>query len=1173
MRNIAWTFAACLFFLCSLTITTLRAQSNNASITGEITDPNGAMIQGAQITLTSKDTKQTSNYVSDANGFYSFRNVLPGTYQLTITAQGFGRYTQEGILVRVGYPIRQDVQLKLESTSQTVDVAADASALNYENAELRGSIDPQVIQDVPLLVAGSMRSAANFASILPGVVRGSGDVSGAHVNGGQSQTGIAVLDGIALFNSSGTQGLTGAVNDFPQSPDVISEFQVLTSNYDAQYGSAGGVTIENVRSGTNSFHGNVFAYHRDTALNATQWGIAAADKAQDIENDFGGNFGGPLKLPFWKDTNHRTFFFANFEAFRIRGALVRPTLSIPSLAERQGDFSDWIDPQTGNLIPIYDPATHQQFMGCDGNSPNVICANDPRLQNSLAKQWFQYLPNPTSPGPQSNYLAPAQPQFLGTDAYSVMEKVDQYLGAKDHVSEMFYYKYLPPTTFTSLPEVISDAGTTFKRTSVLRLNWDHTFSPNTVNHLAFGFQDDKAYGGGIDGKFADKLPQILGVASHEYPPVMRFNGEFEQYGTGAGDPNIQPWLAPAWIVNDAMSMTRGKHTLSFGGEIRIAQNSAIFLGGQSGTFDFARGETGLLVNGALTGGSPIASFLMEQVDNSQTTFYTTTKVDARTNGFMLFVGDTWRVTPKLTISPGLHYEIDPAPYEAHDHFSYFDANLPNPGAANLPGAVAYAGSGAGRSGRRVPEDTWYGGIAPRIGVAYALTAKTVIRSGYGIFYDNANMPGWASGISQDGYNATAVFGSTQGGTKAAFLLSDGFPSNHPVPPNLVPTFDNGGNTPNYRPRTANRLPYTQQWNLTVEHQFTNREYVSASYVGTKGTRLLSHIDPLNVVNPSFLSMGAQLNDEFQPGDSQVDGVPVPFPNFASTMTGCAPSVAQALLPFPQYCNNITGLNENQGSSTYHAFQLKAEHRFSNGLWALLSYTNSKLITNADNTENIFNPTYFSPYERGRNRSLAIEDVPQALNIASSYELPFGRGKRWLNQGVLNAIFGSWALNGVFRVQSGIPFQISSSFCNVPAQLNNFCSPALLTGASPFAQSPTRFDPNQPVLNVSSFEPASSFNFYTGSGPRVQNFRQPGYSDFDIGLQKSIQVTERIRFQLRGDAFNIFNQHHFNNVGTFLLSGGTGGSAFNTDVASPDFGKWNGVVTTPRNIQVSGRISF
>ena len=324
-------------------------------------------------------------------------------------------------------------------------------------------------------------------------------------------------------------------------------------------------------------------------------------------------------------------------------------------------------------------------------------------------------------------------------------------------------------------------------------------------------------------------------------------------------------------------------------------------------------------------------------------------------------------------------------------------------------------------------------------------------------------------------------------------------------------------------------------------------------------------------------MGAQLNDVFQPGDTQVDGVPAPFPNFATVMTGCAPSVAQALLPFPQYCNNISGINENQGSSSYNAFQLKAEHRFTRGFWALVSYTNSKLITNADNTENIFNPTYFSPFEIRRNRSLAIEDVPQALNIASSYELPFGHGKSWLNQGAMSAIFGNWALNGVFRVQSGIPFQISSSACSVPSQFVNFCSPALLPGGSPFLQSPTHFNPNQPVLNPAAFESAALFedvnNLYTGKGSRVQNFRQPGYSDFDIGLQKSIQLTERFRFQLRGDAFNIFNQHHFNNVGTFLLSGGTGGSAFNTDVASPEFGNWNGTVTNPRNIQVSGRITF
>jgi hypothetical protein len=1168
----------------------LVAQSNNASIDGEITDPSGGVVTGATVVLQSKDTSASTTVVSDGSGLYSFRNVVPGTYHLKVTAAGFGAYVQDGLLVRVGYPIRQNIGLKLEATTQNVEVVADASALNFENAEIRGSIDPQVIEQVPLLVSGSIRSAANFASLLPGVVRGSGDVTGAHINGSQSQTGVVVLDGISLYNSSGIQGLTGAALDFPQSPDLISEFQVLTSNYDVQYGSAAGVTVENVKSGTNSFHGTAYEFNRNSSFNATRWG--AADRTQDIENDFGGNFGGPLKLPFWKSRDHKTFFFTNFEGFKIRGGVNRQTLSLPSVSEQAGDFRDWVD-SSGALIPIYDPATtranpafnssqdvgpgnlpflRDQFMGCDGTTPNVICATDPRLQNSLAKQWFQFLPTLTSAGPLNNYLAPPTPDFLGTDAYTFTEKIDEYIGSRDHISEMFFYKYLPETRFSTLPATISNSGTSFKRTSVLRLNWDHTFSPSLLNHVAFGFQNDKFYGGGVDGNAAGDLPQIPGVASHDYPPQIAFSTAFAGYGTGAGDPKIQPWLAPAYIVNDTLSLTKGKHTISVGGDMRFSQNSPTFLSNQSGKFTFAPSETGLL--GLDNSGSEIASFLLEQVDAGEATFYTSTVIDARNKSFSLFAGDTWRTTSKLTLTAGLRWEVDPPALDANDRFSYFDPTLANPGADGLLGAVAFAGSGNGRSGKRFPEDTWFGGFAPRIGLAYALTPKTVIRSGYGMFFDNASMPGYDGGITQDGYNTHAVFGSSQGGLQAAFVLSNGMPQTFPVPPQLTSTFDNGGFAPIYRAKNANRLPYAQQWNLTVEHEFTGSDYVSASYVGTKGTRLLSQIDPINALNPTYLSMGQQLNDEFQPGQTELDGVPVPFADFATTMTGCAPSVAQALLPFPQYCDAIQGRNENEGSSIYHSFQLKAEHRFSKGMWALLTYTNSKLITSSDATENIYGPHIFSPFEKSRYRSLAIEDVPQALNFAYNYEIPLGHGKRWLNQGgALSAIASGWTFNGVYRVQSGIPFEIIKSGCNIPDQLRATCLPALQAGASPFIQSMNDIDVSKPIFDLASFEPASNFNFYTGNGPRVQNFRQPGYSDFDIGLQKLIHVSERVTFQLRGDAFNVLNAHHFNSVGTSLQGGGVGSAAFDNDTASPTFGSWNGVVTSPRNIQVSGRISF
>jgi hypothetical protein len=454
-----------------------------------------------------------------------------------------------------------------------------------------------------------------------------------------------------------------------------------------------------------------------------------------------------------------------------------------------------------------------------------------------------------------------------------------------------------------------------------------------------------------------------------------------------------------------------------------------------------------------------------------------------------------------------------------------------------------------------------------------------VRSGYGIYYDNTNMPGYTGGIGQDGYNTNAVFGSSLGGLQPAFNLSQGIPQTYPVPPQLIPTVDNGLSPSIYRPRNGNRLPYSQQWNFTVEHQFTANDYVSVAYIGSKGTRLFSQISPLNALNPQYLSsLGPALYDAFQPGQTTLDGVRAPFPNFATVMTGCSPSVAQALLPYPQYCNGLFGIDENQGSSSYNSFQLKAEHRLSTGLWALLTYTNSKLFTDADNAEN-GGPGYslggqISPYQPHRRRRLALEDVPQALNIAFTYQLRFGSGKHWLNSGgFVNSVLGGWTVTGIFRAQSGIPFEITSSSCNIPGQLQAACFPAVLAGANPFGQSTSHFDVSKPFLNVAAFEPVSSFNFYTGAAGVTQNFRQPRYSDFDIGLQKIFHITERFTFQLRGDAFNVLNAHHFNLVGGGGVGNGTGGSSFITDIASPSFGMWNGNVTAPRNLQVSGRISF
>jgi hypothetical protein len=347
-----------------------------------------------------------------------------------------------------------------------------------------------------------------------------------------------------------------------------------------------------------------------------------------------------------------------------------------------------------------------------------------------------------------------------------------------------------------------------------------------------------------------------------------------------------------------------------------------------------------------------------------------------------------------------------------------------------------------------------------------------------------------------------------------------------------------------------------------------------SYVGTKGTRLISRVAPINALNPALLKQyGEDLFHDFQPGDTSYAGVNIPYNGWIEQMSACSPSLAQALLPYPQYCGSLQGVNENAGNSTYHALQAKFEKRFSQGVWVLVSYTWSKLLTDTESNqpdEMVWsggNGQMISPYERGRNKSLSSGDVPQAFTASFVYDLPFGNGKRFAPnaRGFANAVVGGWRTSGILRINSGTPFAITSSTCNVPGQFRLGCLPALLNGASPYAQDKGNFNVDSPLLDVHAFESADSFRFYPGdgfyygSGPRMQNFRGFAYYNLDFSLFKQFRITERVNFELRSDFFNIFNFHSLR--------------GFDTDVASPTFGMWNGSVTNPRYIQLGARVSF
>ena len=294
--------------------------------------------------------------------------------------------------------------------------------------------------------------------------------------------------------------------------------------------------------------------------------------------------------------------------------------------------------------------------------------------------------------------------------------------------------------------------------------------------------------------------------------------------------------------------------------------------------------------------------------------------------------------------------------------------------------------------------------------------------------------------------------------------------------------------------------------------------------------------------------------------------------------GCTPSVAQALLPYPHYCGSLTGLNENLGSSTYNSFQLKLEKRFSNGLYALISYNRSKIITSASGlTQSVsaaWNGTdgVISPYEQWRNKSIAPDDVPNSFSAAVVYELPFGKGKRFVNcGGATNWLLGGWQVSSTVKFSSGTPFWFRSATCGVPSQFRAACIPAVLSGADPFTSDVGSYDPGagRPLFNQDSFEPVSNFTgvSYWGVGPRISNYRGQAYKNVDIGLAKRTMIGEHVAFIVRAEAFNAFNWH------SFTCTGFGGCQAFNTFLGDPSFGAWSGAVSRPRNIQLSGRIEF
>lgn len=1154
------------------------SQSTSAAISGEILDASGAAIANADVTLTAVNASLVRKIKSTSEGTFSFPNIQQGVYELEATAPGFKVFTQRNIVIRQYEQIRIPLRLEVGDVGQKIEVSEAVSQLNVETPEVKGTIARTEIEQLPLQVAGGQRSAANFVTLLPGVTpeSGQGGSFQARFNGGQRFSDEAIMDGVTmqegLLNQS---GMVAIQNDFPIAPEAVNEISVLTSNYDVQYGSsAAAVIVASTKSGTNDYHGGAYYYHRNTAFNAAPWG---QQRPRIQQTDYGFYGGGPIKWRgLWND-KVKTYFFGHMEKFRSVGATTKPVLTLPTEKMRQGDFSEWpypvYDPATLRANPNYNssqpvgpanlPYLRDRFMGCGGNQPNVICASDPRLRNSLAQNWFKLLPLPNRPGITANYESPvglASSLNANTDQYDA--RGDAYFGTKDHISGTYHYRGTLPFTQSVLPPALDTNNTRIPNYSnIARGNWDHIFSPVLVNNFNFGYLDLPTNVYNSSDCCVKDVPQIKGVYSNEHVPAMRFSDGYAGYGGNADFFTTRP----TWAINNTMTWIRGRHTFKFGAEWRSVKYPTITEANGSGTFNFDTGATSVR---GIQSGNPMASFLLGTVGNASTTFYSLPEWNPTGYSVGLFFGDQWKATRRLNITAGLRWDLFVPSMEEQDRTSFFDPYGPNSGAGGRPGRMVFAGDKwEGASfGKRYPEALFKNAFGPRLGVAYTLDEKTVIRTGYGVFFMQNFYPGWNGGVATDGFNFTASFNSQLGGLEPAFLLENGFPQNFVKPPFISTTYLNGRNAPNYRPFDANELPYAQQWNFTIERRLGENTYVSVGYVGNKGTRLLSNVNPINALPLQYLSMGEKLNDQFQPGQTVLHGVSIPYAGWREQLRSCAPSVAQALRPFPQYCNAIFGQNENVGNSTYHSAQVKVERRLSQGLFFLGSYTWSKTLTNADSAQASTNPALFSPYEQNRTKSLGDTDVPHVFALSLNWDLPFGRGKPWgSNVGTaLNYVIGGWQLSGITRWNAGVPIGFRSGFCSVPGAFAASCLPGTLVGQQVLAQQNSDYNPNKPRFNRNAFEdPRKVFinPSYYGMGSRYTPIRTIPYRNQDLSLYKNFGFfrEDRLRIQLRFEAFNVFNWH--------VLTG------WITDVANPNFGAWTGGTSAPRNLQLGAKVTF
>ena len=1123
-------------------------QSERGNIGGIVTDPTGAAVAGAELSVISRDTNATFKMATASSGEYNAPNLLPGVYRIEVAAPGFKRFVQQNVVVAASTSVRVDIPLQLGQVSEQIEVSAVAAVIQTDNAKVSTQVQNKLVDELPLVVGGAMRSPFNLVAV---AAEARGDGQRMSLGGGQAAQWDATLDGHSVGTNRSSDAAEAALNT--PSVEALTEFTVDTNGFKAEYGQAGGgIMTFASKSGTNDFHGSAYDFLRNDALDAR--GFFARTRSVYRQNDFGFTASGPVWIPRIYNGRNKTFFFVSYEGFRNRVGANDVILSVPTPEMYRGDFSNWVD-QNNRPITIYDPATTRPNPNGSGFirdafPNNQIPAN--RFSNTasaIAAFGQQVQPNRgfapgTSGYVRQNYIVTGGTEITPTDKWSV--KGDQIIGNNHRVSylwNMTEFRRKPGANGPpGLPAPLWSGQLQAWDTEAHRVTYDWTISSTMVNHFSFHKNSfiKNSYSGNVDQNWADKVCIKNVIDCNQNFPTINFT-EFSAWGAASYNGTEQP----GWGIKNDLSYIRGSHTWKFG--FHHQHQSADGFGQQdiAGRADFnflgtsIPGQTSF----PASGGSSFASFLLGDAHLGRTE--TIRAVTQRYPYFGFYAQDDWRITRKLTLNLGLRYDFTLPPTNAKDEYSDFNPTRPNPGADGYPGALWFAGFGPGRENTRSLVPGWYGGWGPRVSLAYAPDQKTTLRAGFGRSFSRVTAVQGSGHFA--GFIGQYVFENASQGVQPTFRLDEGLPP-YQLPPLIDPSFSNGNTVDWWQGQDATRAPESLYWTFTIQRQIVGNIVLETGYNANVGTHLQSGILRYNQMPTAIYDqLVAQhgptqalniLRSDINSATARNAGINPPYPSF---VTQRLRTVAQALRPFPQYQNISTGPQngDKSGHSSYHAFVLKADRRFSQGLTFQWNYVLSKLITDSD--------TYFANsavaaqdhYNRRLEKSIGQFDQTHILKFSTLYDLPFGRGRRWLRQGVLSQVLGGWRVAGIQIYSSGFPIALQRN--NPLPIFNGITRPVVDTyegWRAPIAGD--KFDPNVDRFlkpsNEFPAQPAHVFGNATRYNPKVRSFWN---QTENISLAKTFQITESARIDLRGEAFNLFNRTIFNTGSTNLNAGAFG----------------------------------